>query len=157
MGTSLIRRSGKRLARRHQGFTLVEMAVVLVVIGVILSAVMIGRDVQRNAEYVKIRQTFVNQWAEAYNAYRQRYGVAVGDSPDHPRNMVNGAHFTGIGGRLSGGDMTSVEPPPAVCNGAAGDKMARPKQDKVELVELMRKAGIELPPGRGPGLEDRYV
>jgi len=31
--------------RRQRGFTLVETAVVLVVIGVILSAVMIGRDV----------------------------------------------------------------------------------------------------------------
>jgi prepilin-type N-terminal cleavage/methylation domain-containing protein len=34
---------------RQAGFTLVEMAVVLVIIGVILGAVMIGRDAQRNA------------------------------------------------------------------------------------------------------------
>ena len=33
------------------GFTLVEMAVVLVIIGLILGAVSIGKDVQRNAEY----------------------------------------------------------------------------------------------------------
>jgi len=98
----------------------------------------------------------VNQWAVAYNAYRQRVGVAVGDSPDHPRNMVNGANFAGLGGRLSGGDMTKAEPPLAVCNGAAGDKMARAKQEKVELNDLMHKAGIELPPWRGEGLEDRY-
>lgn len=145
------------IARSQGGFTLVEMAVVLVVIGVILSAVMIGRDVQRNAEYVKIRQTFVNQWAEAYNAYRQRYGIAVGDSPDHPRNMVNGAAFAGNGTVLSGGDMTRVNAPPAVCSGSKGLGMTRPMQTDIDLNAVMRKAGIELPPGRGTGMEDRYT
>jgi prepilin-type N-terminal cleavage/methylation domain-containing protein len=144
-------------AQRQRGFTLVEMAVVLVVIGVILSAVMIGRDVQRNAEGVKIRRTLIDQWAVVYNTYRQRYGIAIGDSPDHPRNMVNGANYAGDGTRLSGGDMSKVSPPPAICNGSAGDKMARAKQPGVELNDLIRKAGIELPPGRGPGYEDRYV
>ena len=37
----------QRLAQA--GFTLVEIAIVLAVIGLILGAVMIGKDVQRNA------------------------------------------------------------------------------------------------------------
>lgn len=57
------RSASSPFAARQSGFTLVEMAVVLVIIGVILGAVMIGRDAQRNAEYLRIRQTFVNQWA----------------------------------------------------------------------------------------------
>lgn len=41
---------------RQQGFTLVEMSLVLVVIGLILGALSVGKDMQRNAEYKKIKQ-----------------------------------------------------------------------------------------------------
>jgi prepilin-type N-terminal cleavage/methylation domain-containing protein len=60
------------------GFTLVEMAVVLVIIGLILGAVSIGKDVQRNAEYTKIKQKFIDQWGVAYNTHTQRTGVVPG-------------------------------------------------------------------------------
>ncbi|WP_354319795.1 prepilin-type N-terminal cleavage/methylation domain-containing protein [Pseudacidovorax sp. 1753] len=151
------RNSNLALRRAQQGFTLVEMAVVLIVIGVIISAVMIGRDVQRNAEYVRVRQTFINQWAEAYNAYRQRYGIPIGDNAAQPRQMVNGTNFAGNGNSLSGGNMTNVTPPPAICSGGAGPNMSRQADTQLDLIGLMREAGIELPPGRGAGLEDRYV
>lgn len=138
---------------RQGGFTLVEMAVVLVIIGVILGAVMIGRDAQRNAEYLRIRQTFVNQWAVAYNSYVQRMGVPVGDNISAPRLMVNGANYAGA----LGGDLTNVVPPNAICEGAAGPNMARGMQAGLSLRNLMLQAGIELPAGRGLGMEDRYV
>lgn len=144
---------------RQGGFTLVEMAVVLVIIGVILGAVMIGRDVQRNAEYTRIKQKFVDQWVVAYNTYSQRLGAPIGDSQSAPRLMVNGFNFAGAGNTLSGGDMSSATEPPAICRGNAGPGMARPMQTGAEfnLRDLMRKAGVTLPPGRGEGLEDRYV
>lgn len=138
---------------RSGGFTLVEMAVVLVVIGVIMAAVMIGRDVQRNAEYTKIRQTFVNQWALAYNTYVQRTGVPIGDNPLAPQWMVNGQNFA----TPSGGDMTAVAPPSAVCRGGAGRLMGRPAQANLSLRDLMLDVGVELPQGRALGAEDRYV
>ncbi len=145
---------------RQGGFTLVEMAVVLVIIGVILGAVMIGRDVQRNAEYTRIKQKFVDQWVVAYNTYNQRIGGPVGDSQTAPRLMVNGANFTGGGGgSLSGGDMTGAQPPQAICSGTAGGGITRGIQsgDAFNLRNLMRAAGVTMPPGRGEGLEDRYV
>lgn len=45
---------------------------------------MIGKDAQRNAEYLRIRQTFVNQWAVVYNSYVQRTGVPIGDNTRAP-------------------------------------------------------------------------
>ena len=145
--------------RKNAGFTLVEMAVVLVVIGVILSSVMIGRDVQRNSEYVKIRQTFINQWAVAYNTYVQRLGVPPGDDVALPRVMVDGANYHSSNGSVSGGDMTSVTAPNAICQGTAGPKMLRPIESTTgfQLRDLMLAAGVELPAGRGQGSEDRYV
>ncbi len=137
----------------HQGgFTLVEMAVVLVIIGVILGAVMIGRDAQRNAEYLRIRQTFVNQWAVAYNSYVQRMGVPIGDNLSAPRLMVNGEDYEGD----LGGDLSGVTEPDAICEKGLGPGMEREKV-RTDLRALMLSAGIELPAGRGQGMEDRYV
>ena len=149
----------RRNRRQQGGFTLVEMAVVLVIIGVIIGAVMIGRDVQRNAEYTRIKQKFVDQWVVAYNTYNQRLGAPVGDNQSAPRLMVNGASYTGSGGVLSGGDMSSVTAPPAICRGQASAGMANTMQpgNDFDLRLLMRRAGITLPPGRGDGMEDRYV
>lgn len=138
---------------RNAGFTIVEMAVVLVIIGVILGAVMIGKDAQRNAEYLRIRQTFVNQWAVVYNAYSQRTGVPIGDNRQAPRLMVNGLNVV----KPNGGDLTGIALPPAICEGTAGPQMTRPMQAGVSLRDLVLQAGIELPAGRGSGMEDRYV
>lgn len=145
--------------RRHQGetqrqtgFTIVEMSVVLVIIGVILGAVMVGRDAQRNAEYLRIRQTFVNQWATVYNAYVQRMGVPLGDNPQAPRLMVNGMNYKGA----LGGDLKGETEPAAICQGKVGPNMLR-KEASANLRELVLQAGIELPAGRGLGMEDRYV
>lgn len=142
------------------GFTLVEMAVVLVIIGLILGAVMIGKDVQRNAEYTKIKQKFVDQWVVAYNGHMQRTGVPTADSQVAPRLMVNGENYTAAGGApISGGDMSAAALPAAICRGSAGPKMARPLQagDVYDLRNLMQKAGVRMPPGRAEGFEDRYV
>lgn len=133
------------------GFTLVEMAVVLVIIGVILSAVMIGRDAQRNAEYLRIRQTFVNQWAVAYNSYAQRTGVPVGDNIAAPRLMVNGINYAGS----LGGDLTGNAGPGALCQGSAAPGI--PVVSALNLRALILGLGIELPNGRGLNSEDRYV
>ena len=70
---------------RQQGFTLVELAVVLAVIGLIIGAVAIGKDVQRNAEYTKVKNKFIDQWEQAYNQYYQRTGVVLGDNQTAPQ------------------------------------------------------------------------
>jgi prepilin-type N-terminal cleavage/methylation domain-containing protein len=143
---------------RQQGFTLVELAVVLAVIGLIIGAVAIGKDVQRNAEYTKVKNKFIDQWEQAYNQYYQRTGVVLGDNQTAPQNMVNGERFLAAGTR-SGRDMTGVAPPNAICRAAAGQGMARgfTAGTDPDLRTLMTRVGIRMPPGRAEGLEDRYV
>lgn len=127
------------------GFTLVEMSVVLLVIGLIIGAVSIGKDMQRNAEYVKIKQKFVDQWVNAYNAHYVKAGVVVGDSQVAPQLMVNGAAY----GPASGGDMSSATAPDEICE--FGDDSTN-----ILRTEMLRH-GIRMPPGRAEGSEDSYV
>ncbi|MDR1163714.1 MAG: prepilin-type N-terminal cleavage/methylation domain-containing protein [Candidatus Accumulibacter sp.] len=146
-----------------RGFTLVEMSVVLVVIGVILGAISIGKDVQRNAEYARIKQKFIDQWALSYNVYVQRTGYPPGDSQQQPRWMVGGAYYTGSGGVISGGANDGALPG-SICHNQASTlavNLRAPIEPNglgpFDLRELMLKAGVRMPPGRAEGLEDRYV
>lgn len=150
----------RHVGRRQSGFTLVEMAVVLVIIGLILGAITIGKDVQRNAEYTKVKQKFVDQWVLAYNAHTQRTGVVPADSQIAPRLMVNGANYgAGAGAAISGGNMTAVAAQGVICRGALGPGMAGAVQAGAafDLRTLMLQAGVRMPPGRAEGAEDRYV
>lgn len=140
--------------RRQQGFTLVEISLVLVVIGLILGAVSIGKDIQRNAEYTKIKQKFVDQWASAYNAYYLRAGTVVGDSQTQPRLMVNGSTYEVVDDLISGQDMTSATPPKAICQGGAAPGLTA--ADPI-LHQEMDRHGVRMPPGRAEGFEDRYA
>jgi prepilin-type N-terminal cleavage/methylation domain-containing protein len=144
------------------GFTLVELAIVLAVIGLIIGAVAIGKDVQRNAEYAKIKNKFIDQWEQAYNQYYQRTGVVVGDSQISPRIMVNGAAYTAaVGAPVSGGNMTAITAPNPVCarNPEAGVMRSDTPfvANTNDLRAYMSRAGIRMPPGRAEGQEDLYV
>jgi len=152
--------------KSQSGFTLVEMSVVLVVIGLILGAVSIGKDVQRNAEYAKIKQKFVDQWASVYNEYYMRSGVVLGDSQIQPTMMVNGVdRLTTVssGTPISGADMTSVVVGALdgglICQGALGQHMTGVPgtTNGVILHKLFDRIGLRMPPGRAEGSEDRYL
>lgn len=160
------------LARRIQrGFTLVEMAIVLAVIGLIIGAIAIAKDVQRNAEYQKIANKFAYQWKAAYDQYYQRNGGVIGDCQQAPTYMVNGSE-TSFGGAAAvcnraGGAAKAGIPENftntglKVCNGqgyakdqvGAGDAALATQN----LRDLFNRIGVRMPPGRGEGQEDRYL
>ncbi|QOC22169.1 prepilin-type N-terminal cleavage/methylation domain-containing protein [Wenzhouxiangella sp. AB-CW3] len=82
-------RALRKSAGVQDGFTLLELAVVLVVIGLIIGAVTIGRDLQRNASYQQVSASFVQAWRVAYDAYVDGQGIVPGDDPSSPTGQVN--------------------------------------------------------------------
>ena len=112
---------------KQLGFTLVEMSVVLVVIGLIIGAVSIGSDLQRNAVYQQISSNFMQSWSQAYQNYFNKTGIVIGDSASAPTLKVDGANAT----------------PGEICT--------------TDLHGFMDAAGITMPAGRSEGHEDAFV
>jgi len=138
------------------------MAIVLVVIGLILGAVSIGKDLQRNAEYDTIKQKFIDQWVTDYNVFYQRVGVVLGDSEVAPRLMVAGVAYTAAANSpISGGNMTAVTSPGAICQGVAPTGITLAPASATLFSNAMHtyfdQAGVRMPPGRAEGSEDRYL
>lgn len=75
--------------RTSRGFTLIELSIVLVVIGLIVGAVTIGRDLVRNAGYEKMASQFVQGWSTAFDNYYVATGGVPGDSATNPTGEVN--------------------------------------------------------------------
>lgn len=75
--------------RNQRGFSLLELSMVLVVIGLIIGATVVGSNLQRNALFQKINTGFVQGWAQAYQSYFTRTGIVVGDDPTTPTLQVN--------------------------------------------------------------------
>ena len=66
--------------RQQSGFTLVEIAIVLVIIGLLIGGVLKGREMITNAKIKRIENDFSGVAAAIY-AYQDRYGALPGDDP----------------------------------------------------------------------------
>jgi prepilin-type N-terminal cleavage/methylation domain-containing protein len=66
--------------RKQSGFTLVEIAIVLVIIGLLIGGVLKGREMITNAKIKRIENDFAGVSAAIF-AYQDRYGVLPGDDP----------------------------------------------------------------------------
>jgi prepilin-type N-terminal cleavage/methylation domain-containing protein len=68
-----------KTVRNHKGFTLIELAIVLVIIGIILGAVLKGQDLMQGAR-AKQFVTKVKAWEIAQWEYMDRKGRFAGDA-----------------------------------------------------------------------------
>jgi prepilin-type N-terminal cleavage/methylation domain-containing protein len=64
---------------RESGFTMVEMAIVMIVIGLIMGMMQVSGNLQRNANYNRLIAQFVLSWRESYNTFFDYNGYVVGD------------------------------------------------------------------------------
>ncbi|HBM44733.1 MAG TPA: prepilin-type cleavage/methylation domain-containing protein [Halomonas sp.] len=76
---------------RQRGFTLLEMSMALIVVALIISAVTLGSNLQRNTVYQHMATSFVRGWQLAFLSHVDRVGVAPGDNQTTPTGKVNGA------------------------------------------------------------------
>lgn len=74
---------------RNTGFTLMEMAVVLVIIALIIGGVTVGRDVYRSAVAERISSDFIQGWMLAYDRHLAQVGAVPGDNLAAPTGRVN--------------------------------------------------------------------
>ncbi|MCK7593796.1 prepilin-type N-terminal cleavage/methylation domain-containing protein [Pseudomarimonas salicorniae] len=86
------------LPPRQRGFSLLELSVVLVVIAVIIGAVSVGGDIQRNANYQRVASQHVQAWAVVFDTYASANNLVLGDSATAPTGKVNGADNTPLCG-----------------------------------------------------------
>lgn len=66
---------------RRSGFTLIELSIVLVIIGLVIGVVMVGKNLIRSSQLQRLLSD-KNAYETAFNAFRLKYNCIAGDCPN---------------------------------------------------------------------------
>jgi len=64
----------------QQGFTLIELSIVLVIIGLIVGGILVGQDLIKGAE-IRATVAQVEKYNSAVNTFRTKFNAMPGDIP----------------------------------------------------------------------------
>jgi prepilin-type N-terminal cleavage/methylation domain-containing protein len=112
---------------RSSGFTLVEMAIVLVIVGLLLGGVLKGQEIIRNARYKSAGAQY-KEVAAALAAYSDRYKAVPGDDANAATRWSGAVNGNGQG-YIDGGWQT---------------------QECAQALDHLRRAGLISVPGTVP-------
>jgi prepilin-type N-terminal cleavage/methylation domain-containing protein len=94
-------------ACRQQGFTLIELSIVLVIIGLIVGGVLTGQDMIKAAQ-IRAQVTQLERYNTAVNTFRSKYNGLPGDlaSPANffPNVVITATHCDGAAAGRSNGN-----------------------------------------------------
>lgn len=108
------------MSKAKKGFSLIEIGIVMIVIGILIAAVMKGKDVIKSAEIKQHNQTYLNKWVSVATTHYDKVGYNIGGS------STSGAIGTVDGSK---DDNTTGDPALVGCN---------------DLITYAEKAGINL-------------
>ena len=114
---------------RKVGFSLVELSIVLVLIGLLIAAVIIGKEMIRSAELKSVAKEF-SAFKATVSTFRLKYNAIPGD-------MKNAENFWGTAHATDATCKTTNATGTATCNGD-GDGVVDPAADSLRSNEYFR-------------------
>lgn len=90
----------------EKGFTLVELAIVLVIIGLIVSSVLVGQDLIKSAE-LRATTTQLQQFQAAVNTFIGKYNGIPGDLDGYKYGLQGGCGDADRDGSISGAEVNA--------------------------------------------------
>jgi len=106
--------------KKQQGFTLIEIAIVLVIIGLLVGGILQGQELIENSR-VKQAVKDINGTSAAMFAYQDRYGRTPGDDGNQATVRARGSSWAAVGGGNANGVLAAT-----TANTFAGNSEAGP-------------------------------
>lgn len=97
------------MTKQRKGFTLVELSIVLIIIGLIIGGVLKGTDLINSAKTKKVYTTWIKGWQIAINSYQDRTGQVLGDGVANGGTLTTNGFFDNVVLNTSAASPTGVQ------------------------------------------------